>query len=162
MSEVAVGDIVDGKYRIVRLIGEGGWGVVYEAENARTLKRVAVKILRPRPELTADIRTRFEREAQAAGRIGSEHIVEVFDLGTLGDGTHYMVMELLTGQDLASRLVSGGRMDPVAAAKLVLQLLDGLAAAHAAGILHRDLKPENLFLVATRSGEDFVKIANRS
>jgi serine/threonine protein kinase len=158
MSEVGVGDLVDNKYRIIRLIGEGGWGVVYEAENGRTLKRVAVKLLRPRPELSDDIRMRFEREAQAAGRIGSEHIVEVFDLGTLADGTHYMVMELLHGQDLASRLESGGPLDPVLAAKLVVQLLDGLGAAHDAGILHRDLKPENLFLVPTRTGEDFLKI----
>jgi serine/threonine-protein kinase len=158
MSEVGVGDLVDGKYRILRLIGEGGWGVVYEAENARTLKHVAVKILRPRPELSDDIRMRFEREAQAAGRIGSEHIVEVFDLGTLADGTHYMVMELLHGHDLATRLESNGPLDAVIAAKLVVQLLDGLSAAHDAGILHRDLKPENLFLVPTRAGEDFVKI----
>ena len=138
MSEVGVGDLVDGKYRIIRLIGEGGWGVVYEAENARTLKHVAVKLLRPRPELSDDIRMRFEREAQAAGRIGSEHIVEVFDLGTLADGTHYMVMELLHGHDLATRLEANGPLDAIVAAKLVVQLLDGLSAAHDAGILHRD------------------------
>src|SRR6516164_7003045 len=123
MSEVGVGDLVDGKYRIIRLIGEGGWGIVYEAENARTLKHVAIKLLRPRPELSADIRVRFEREAQAAGRIGSEPIVEVFDLGTLADGTHYMVMELLHGQDLASRLEAGGPVDPVFAARIVVQVL---------------------------------------
>jgi serine/threonine-protein kinase len=157
MSDVGAGALVDGKYRILRTIGEGGWGVVHEAENVRTLKHVALKLLRPRPELSAEIRTRFEREAQAAGRIGSDHIVEVFDLGTLADGTHYMVMELLQGQDLASRL-HGGPLDPVVAVKIVVQLLEGLAAAHDAGILHRDLKPENLFLVPTRSGEDFVKI----
>src|SRR5580698_5899306 len=137
-SNMGVGDLVDGKYRLLRIIGEGGWGIVFEGENARTLKRVAIKILRARSDVTADIRARFEREAQAAGRIGSEHIVEVFDLGTLADGTHYMVMELLHGQDLASRLESGGPLDPVLAAKLVVQLLDGLGAAHDAGILHRD------------------------
>jgi eukaryotic-like serine/threonine-protein kinase len=157
MAEVGAGALVDGKYRILRLIGEGGWGVVYEAENVRTLKHVALKLLRPRPELTADIRTRFEREAQAAGRIGSDHIVEVFDLGTLDDGTHYMVMELLQGQDLASRLQQGP-VDSLVAVKLVVQLLEGLAAAHEAGIFHRDLKPENVFLVPTRSGDEFVKI----
>jgi serine/threonine-protein kinase len=153
-----VGDLVDGKYRILRLIGEGGWGIVFEGENARTLKRVAIKVLRTQSSITPDIQARFEREAQAAGRIGSEHIVEVFDLGTLADGTSYMVMELLAGEDLSTRVRSAGRLDPVVAVKLVVQLLDGLGAAHAAGILHRDLKPENLFLVPTRTGEDFVKI----
>jgi serine/threonine protein kinase len=158
MNAPGVGALVDGKYRLLRVIGEGGWGIVFEGENARTLKRVAIKILRARSDVTADIRARFEREAQAAGRIGSEHIVEVFDLGTLADGSHYMVMELLVGEDLATRLRSTGALPPVLAAKLALQLLDGLGAAHHVGILHRDLKPENLFLVPTRSGEDFVKI----
>jgi serine/threonine protein kinase len=157
-SNVGVGDLVDGKYRLLRVIGEGGWGIVFEGENARTLRRVAIKILRARADLTADIRDRFEREAQAAGRIGSEHIVEVFDLGTLADGSHYMVMELLAGEDLACRLRSTGPLHPQLAAKIVIQVLEGLAAAHEAGIMHRDLKPENLFLVPTRSGEDFVKI----
>jgi serine/threonine-protein kinase len=157
-SDVVIGDLVDGKYRIIRTIGEGGWGIVFEGENVRTFKRVAIKILRTTAAVTKDILTRFEREAQAAGRIGSEHIVEVYDLGTLQDGTHYMVMELLTGEELAARLRSAGTLDPVTVAKIVVQLLDGLKAAHAAGILHRDLKPENLFLVPTRSGEEFVKI----
>jgi serine/threonine protein kinase len=155
---LGVGDLLDGKYRIVRVIGEGGWGVVYEGENVRTLKHVAIKVLRSHADVTADIRARFEREAQAGGRIGSAHIIEVFDLGVLPDGTHFMVMELLVGEDLGRRLRAVGPLPPVVAAKLVMQVLEGLAAAHAAGVLHRDLKPENLFLVRTRSGEDFVKI----
>jgi serine/threonine protein kinase len=159
-AHLGVGDLLDGKYRIIRVIGEGGWGVVYEGENARTLKRVAIKVLRTHAGVTPDIRARFEREAQAGGRIGSEHIVEVFDLGVLPDGTQFMVMELLAGEDIATRLRTAGPLDPVVAAKIVIQLLDGLGAAHSAGILHRDLKPENLFLVPTRSGEDFVKIVD--
>jgi serine/threonine-protein kinase len=155
---VAVGDLVDEKYRVVRLIGEGGWGLVFEAENVRTYKRVALKMLRANAGVTPDIQARFQREAQAAGRIGSEHIVEVFDLGVLTDGTHYMVMELLTGQDLATRLRERGPLEPLVALRVLIQLLDGLGAAHEAGILHRDLKPENLFLVPTRGGEEFVKI----
>jgi serine/threonine protein kinase len=158
VASVSVGDLVDGKYRIIRTIGEGGWGIVFEGENTRTFKRVAIKILRMHSAVTKDILLRFEREAQAAGRIGSDHIVEVYDLGQLPDGTHYMVMELLTGTELAARLRAGGPLDAVAVAKIVLQVLDGLKAAHEAGILHRDLKPENLFLVPTRSGEEFVKI----
>jgi serine/threonine-protein kinase len=154
---MGVGDLVDGKYRLLRVIGEGGWGIVFEGENTRTMKRVAIKVLRAQANVTADVQARFEREAQAAGRIGSEHIVEVFDLGQLPDGTSYMVMELLSGQDLATRL-EAGRLDPVVAVQLVLQVLEGLKAAHTAGILHRDLKPENLYLVPLRTGEDFVKI----
>ncbi len=157
-ASVNVGDLIDAKYRILRVLGEGGWGIVFEGENTRTLKHVAIKVLRPQSSLTADIIARFEREAQAAGRIGSDHIVEVFDLGSLDAGTHYMVMELLAGEDLATRLKTLGRLDPIDTVKIVVQLLEGLGAAHAAGILHRDLKPENLFLVPTRSGEDFVKI----
>jgi serine/threonine-protein kinase len=155
---IAIGDLVDAKYRVVRVIGEGGWGIVFEAENVRTLKRVALKVLRAQAGVTPDIQTRFQREAQAAGRIGSEHIVEVFDLGTLEDGSNYMVMELLSGQDMASRLREVGAIEPVAMVRLLIQLLDGLKAAHDAGILHRDLKPENLFLVPTRGGDEFVKI----
>jgi len=158
---VRVGDLLDGKYHLLRVLGEGGWGIVFEAENTRTLKHVAVKVLRPQSNLTPDIIARFEREAQAAGRIGSEHIVEVFDLGILQGpegATHYMVLELLLGEDLATRIRTQRRLEPVGAVKLVIQLLGGLAAAHNAGILHRDLKPENLFLVPTRSGEEFVKI----
>src|ERR1700739_848072 len=106
-ASVAAGDLVDGKYRLIRTIGEGGWGVVFEGENIRTFKRVAIKVLRPHSGLTKDIISRFEREAQATGRIGSEHIVEVYDLGSLEDSTHYMVMELLTGEELSSRLKNG-------------------------------------------------------
>src|SRR4051812_37164018 len=125
----AVGDLIDEKYRLLRLIGEGGWGTVFEGENTRTLKRVAIKILRPHAT-NPDMIARFEREAQAAGRIGSDHIVEVFDLGVLPDGTHYMVLELLAGEDFAARIsrIGGQAKDPVATCKLVLQLLRGLEA----------------------------------
>src|SRR5262249_42852916 len=80
------------------------------------------------------------------------------DLGTLADGTHYMVMELLQGEDLATRLATRTKLDHVDAAKIIVQLLEGLTSAHGAGILHRDLKPENLYLIPTRTGEEFVKI----
>ncbi len=156
-GSIGVGDLVDGKYRLIRVIGEGGWGIVFEGENLRTMRRVAIKILRAQANVTPDVQARFEREAQAAGRIGSEHIVEVFDLGSLPDGTSYMVMELLSGQDLASRLEAGRLVGP-AEEHVFLQVIEGLAAAHEAGILHRDLKPENLFLVPTRTGGEFVKI----
>src|SRR3954451_12430567 len=92
------GEVIEGKYRIVRLLGEGGMGAVYEGENTRIHRRVAIKVLHAGVAAKADAVQRFEREAQAAGRIGSEHIVEVLDLGNLSDGERYMVMEFLEGE----------------------------------------------------------------
>lgn len=153
------GDIVDQKYRIVRLLGEGGMGAVYEGENTRIHRRVAIKVLHSSVASSQDAVQRFEREAQAAGRIGSEHIVEVLDLGHLSDGDRYMVMEFLDGQSLSERIEARGRMSAQAIAPIVVQLLEGLRAAHDAGIIHRDLKPDNVFLLASRSSQkDFVKI----
>jgi len=153
------GDIIDGKYRIVRLIGEGGMGAVYEGENVRIHRRVAIKVLHSGIASNQDAVQRFEREAQAAGRIGSEHIVEVLDLGNLPDGDRYMVMEFLEGDTLSTRIHARGRLTPRELVPLFHQVLEGLAAAHGAGIIHRDLKPENVFLLKTRKGQqDFVKL----
>jgi len=154
-------DTIDGKYRIVRLIGEGGMGAVYEGENTRIHRRVAIKVLHSGVAQSNDAVERFEREAQAAGRIGSEHIVEVLDLGNLPNGDRYMVMEFLEGESLAERIASRGRLDARLTAELAVQLLEGLGAAHEAGIVHRDLKPDNVFLLASRRGKkDFVKIVD--
>jgi serine/threonine-protein kinase len=153
------GQVIDGKYRIVRLLGEGGMGAVYEGENVRIHRRVAIKVLHAGVAGNADAVQRFEREAQAAGRIGSDHIVEVLDLGNLPEGDRYMVMEYLDGESLSHRIQKRGRLEPNEAAPLLLQLLDGLVAAHGAGIIHRDLKPDNVFLLRSRKGQgDFVKI----
>jgi serine/threonine-protein kinase len=158
---VTVGQLIDSKYRIVRLLGEGGMGAVYEGQNVRIGHRVAIKVLHAELATRGDVLERFEREAQAAGKIGSEHIVEVYDLGELPGGARYMVMEFLDGENLSSRVQSSGRMSPEAIAPLLLQLLDGLGAAHAAGIIHRDLKPDNIFLVRDKkTGKDFVKIVD--
>jgi tRNA A-37 threonylcarbamoyl transferase component Bud32 len=153
------GQNLDQKYRIVRLMGSGGMGSVYEGENARIHRRVAIKVLHAHVAAKADVVARFEREAQAAGRIGSEHIVEVLDLGALPTGERYMVMELLDGEDLGSRIKRKGRLDPREAGPIVRDLLEGLAAAHHAGIIHRDLKPDNVFLAhSKRPGRELVKI----
>ena len=155
-----IGQLLDNKYRIVRLLGEGGMGAVYEGENIRIRHRVAIKVLHPSVANDTAARERFEREAQAAGHIGSEHIVEVFDLGELPSGARYMVMEFLAGETLAQRVESAGRLSPAVAAPMMLQLLDGLGAAHLAGIIHRDLKPDNVLLQRTKGGGDFVKIVD--
>jgi serine/threonine-protein kinase len=152
------GQILADKYRIVRLLGHGGMGAVYEGENVRIRRRVAIKTLHAQVSDRPDVLERFEREAQAAGRIGSEHIVEVLDLGDLPDGARFMVMEFLDGVTLGDRIVKQGRIQPRDLVPILAALLDGLTAAHAAGIIHRDLKPANVFLVAGRGGADFVKI----
>jgi len=147
------------KYRIVRLLGEGSMGAVYEGENVPIRRRVAIKVLHAGVTQHKDTVQRFEREAQAAGRIGSEHIVEVLDLGELPDGSRYLVMELLEGMTLADRIRERGRLTPEEAGPIAHELLGGLAAAHDKGIIHRDLKPANVFLVQARGGQpDFVKI----
>src|SRR4051812_2545 len=139
------GDTIEGKYRIVRLLGEGGMGAVYEGENVRIHRRVAIKVLHSSVAVKAEVVQRFEREAQAAGRIGSEHIVEVLDMGNLPEGERYMVMEYLEGESLGDRIKRKLRLAPFEVAHLLHQLLEGLRAAHAAGIIHRDLKPDNVF-----------------
>ena len=156
---LATGDVIDGKYRIVRLIGEGGMGAVYEGENIRIHRTVAIKVLHSGVAENADAVQRFEREAQAAGRIGSEHIVEVLDLGNLPDGDRYMVMEFLDGEALSARIQKKNALTARELYPIARQILEGLRAAHGAGIIHRDLKPDNVYLLKTRGGQsDFVKL----
>jgi tRNA A-37 threonylcarbamoyl transferase component Bud32 len=154
-----IGDRIEGKYEIKRLLGEGGMGAVYEGENTLIHRRVAIKVLHSGVAALEEAVKRFENEAQAAGRIGSDHIVEVLDLGRLESGDRYMVMEFLKGESLSARIAARGRLSPSEISDIGLQLLEGLSAAHEAGIIHRDLKPDNIFLVAKAKGRtDFVKI----
>ena len=157
------GQIYAGRYRVVRKLGDGAMGAVYEAENVLIRRHVAIKVLHAHVAERHDALRRFEREAQAAGRIGSPHIVEVLDMGQIEGSARFLVMELLEGETLQQRVRSEGRLDPAEAARIVLQLLAGLGAAHAADIVHRDLKPANVFLTHSHShtvalGMDFVKI----
>ncbi|HEY3256424.1 MAG TPA: serine/threonine-protein kinase [Polyangiaceae bacterium] len=153
------GQIIQDKYRIVRLIGQGGMGEVYEGENVSIRRRVAIKVLLGEAAMNADIVQRFEREAQAAGRIGNDHILEVLDLGALPTGDRFMVMEFLDGEPLNARIERQHQLSAEQATPLILQALAGLAAAHHAGIIHRDLKPENLFVLKQKAGvNDYVKI----
>jgi serine/threonine-protein kinase len=154
-----IGQIIDDKYRIAGIIGEGGMGAVYEGENLRIRRRVAIKVLHAETAANADVVRRFEREAQAAGTIGNDHILEVLDLGTLQGGERYMVMEFLDGEPLSGRLKRRGRLTPNELYPIVKQVLLGLAAAHGAGIIHRDLKPDNIFILREKAGQrDYVKI----
>jgi len=151
------GQIIENKYRIVRLIGEGGMGSVYEGENTFIKRRVAIKVLHAHSVSEETVR-RFEREAQAAGCIGSDHILEVLDLGSLANGDRFMVMEYLDGETLGARM-SRGRMNPRDVLAIARQVLIGLHAAHLANIVHRDLKPDNVFILREKAGRaDFAKI----
>jgi hypothetical protein len=154
-----VGQIVEGKYRIVRLLGEGGMGAVYEGENVRINRRVAIKVLHAGFTENREVTQRFEREAQAAGRIGNDHILQVLDLGRFPSGDSFIVMEYLDGEPLSARIKREVRLTPFELAPLVRQVLVGLGAAHEAGIVHRDLKPDNIFILKSRADRpDFVKI----
>ncbi len=153
------GHVIDGKYRLARLIGTGGMGAVYEGENVLIRRRVAIKILHAGSTGNADAIRRFEREAQAAGEIGNDHILEVLDLGSLPNGDRYLVMEYLDGETLAARIERHGRLTPLQIAPIARQFLTALVSAHAAGIIHRDLKPENIFILRAKAGRaDFVKL----
>ena len=153
------GHVIDGKYRLARLIGTGGMGAVYEGENVLIRRRVAIKILHAGSTGNADAIRRFEREAQAAGEIGNDHILEVLDLGSLPNGDRYLVMEYLDGETLAARIERHGRLTPLQIAPIARQFLTALVSAHAAGIIHRDLKPENIFILRSKAGRaDFVKL----
>src|SRR5690349_18581986 len=149
-TDTIEGTVIAGKYQLIRLLGQGGMGAVYEGRNTATLKRCAVKLLLS-PEFggNAELVKRFFREAKASSIIESDHIVQVYDSGYDTElGWPYMVMEMLQGQDLEKLLKHLGTVQPLAAAKLVLQAAMGLAKAHEAGIVHRDIKPANLYLSA--------------
>jgi serine/threonine-protein kinase len=152
------GELIDDRYRLLRLIGAGGMGEVYEAEHLLVGKHVAVKLLSAEHSRDADQIERFDRETRIASMVDSPHIVDIMDAGKLADGTRYFVMELLRGATLAKELEVCGPLPLGRAVALARQIAIGLAAAHAAGIVHRDLKPDNIFLVARSDRADHIKI----
>jgi serine/threonine-protein kinase len=157
-TERAWGDAISGKYRVERVLGEGGMGVILEATHLQLDERVAIKMLRA--DLSRDEETvqRFLREAKAAIKIRSEHVVRVYDVSALDSGTPYIVMELLTGTDLDRLVKERGPVPPSDAVDYVLQACEALAEAHALGMVHRDLKPANLFLTHRKDGTPCVKV----
>ena len=153
-----VGEVVGGKYRLVRLLGEGGMGAVYEARHDLIGRRFAVKFLHAALAVHSEILARFRREAQSAGSLENENIAAVTDFGAADDGAPYIVMEYLDGEDLARILARTGPLTPTRAAHILIQVCRGLVAAHGRGIVHRDLKPENLLVQQRGDGGDLVKI----
>ena len=152
------GDIIDGKYRVEALIGEGGMGRVLAATHLAIGNTVAIKILKKEALATPEVPKRFLREARAAGRLRSEHVVKVVDLGTLPTGEPFMVMEMLHGRDLGQFLDQGGPVPIPFAVECIVQACEGLAEAHAHGMVHRDIKPANLFVTNRPNGAPLVKV----
>jgi serine/threonine-protein kinase len=155
-----LGNTLGGKYRIERLLGEGGMGAVYRAVHVGTNRRVALKVIhgdatRHGPEVIA----RFVREARAAGAIDTQHIVQVLDFGVdEQQGVPYLAMELLAGEDLEHLMERLGPLSPDLAIRIVGQACLGLHKAHEAGVVHRDIKPANLYLARRDGGEIIVKV----
>jgi serine/threonine protein kinase len=152
------GDVLAGKYRVEKVLGEGAMGVVVAAMHVHLGERVALKFLKPELAGNQEVVARFLREAQSAVRIKGEHIARVSDVGTLESGAPYMVMEYLTGSDLGAVIEKRGKLDIPHAVDCVIQACDALAEAHSLGIVHRDLKPSNLFLTARPDGSALVKV----
>lgn len=146
-ASIAIGVTLDGKYRIDATIGRGGMGAVYRARDTRLDRDVAVKVVRGELVSSSEAQERFKREAQLAARLQHPSIVTVFDYGTLPDGSAYLVMEYVRGEDLRARLTRSP-LDWRDALELLAAIADGVEAAHREHILHRDLKPENVLLPA--------------
>jgi serine/threonine-protein kinase len=155
-----VGSVLGERYKILRRIGEGGMGIVYEAMHVVIEKHVALKVLREDFSSRPEVVERFRQEAKSASRIGHPNIVDISDFGETPDGLSYFVMEMLEGEDLANVLARERTLPPARAVAIALQCCKALGAAHAKGIVHRDMKPENIFLVRRDGEADFVKIVD--
>jgi serine/threonine-protein kinase len=149
--------VLVGKYRVERVLGVGGMGVVVAARHLQLDQTVALKFLHPATS-DAAATSRFQREARTAVQLTSEHVARVFDVGALETGAPYMVMEYLDGKDLGALLAERGALEVSEAVDYVLQACDAIAEAHALGIVHRDLKPANLFLTRGRDGGALIKV----
>ncbi|MBU1220199.1 protein kinase [Myxococcota bacterium] len=156
-SNSRIGQVLDGRYRLVRMLGEGGMGEVYEAAHVYIDKKVAIKLLRPEITSSSEAVKRFYQEARSASSIGHENIIEIEDFGKLDDGTIYLAMEYLQGSALADLMLNGA-MEPGRALDFMKQICEGLHAAHEKSIVHRDMKPENVFIIRDRKGRELVKI----
>jgi serine/threonine protein kinase len=158
-AEPKLGDVLVGKYRLERVVGEGGMGTVFAAHHEVLDQTVAVKILAPELAQSREIAERFLQEARAAAKLQSEHVARVMDAGISETGLTFIVMECLDGYDLGELMKIGG--PPLPTEEVVdyaLEALEGLAHAHRAGIIHRDIKPGNLFLATRTGGPSVIKL----
>jgi serine/threonine-protein kinase len=158
LQQDLIGRTVSDRYILKGVLGEGGMGTVYEAEHLGLGRQVAIKVLNPSQAKKRVAVKRFQQEARAAGAIGHPNICEVYDLGSLDDGSPYLVMEKLSGTTLADRISREGGLPFDEIADVMIQVLSGLIAAHDKGIVHRDIKPENIFLARRVGCPPIVKI----
>jgi serine/threonine protein kinase len=153
-----IGTVVSDRYRIIRKVGEGGMGAVYQAEHALIEKRVALKVLFQDLTRRPDLVMRFLQEAKSASRIRQENVIDISDFGQSADGLVYIAMEFLDGQDLGKTLRAEKSIPWLRTRPILMQITKALRAAHAQGIIHRDMKPENVYLVQREGKVDFVKV----
>ncbi len=157
--DIGVGEVVGDRYQVVRVIGEGGMGTVYEVTDLTTKRRRALKVMQASVVANAELRARFEREAVVAAEVVSDHIAEVFDAGVdASRGLPFIVLELLEGQELGDMIEPGLRLSPLDTVTFIGQASIALDKAHEVGIVHRDLKPENLFVTRRDDGSPRVKL----
>jgi eukaryotic-like serine/threonine-protein kinase len=158
-APVKEGEILAAKYRIEKVIGVGGMGIVVSAMHLELDQRVALKFLLPQAAQSEELVGRFVREAKSSAKLKGRHVAKVLDVGRMDDGRAYIVMEYLEGRDLGAELKASGDQFPIEdAVSWMLQACEGLAEAHALGIIHRDLKPGNLFLTRGPEGRPLVKV----
>src|SRR5580704_3649840 len=155
---VAPGAIVAGKYRLEAIIGEGGMGSVWAATHTGLGQAVAIKFVSKEFVSSSEALRRFDAEAKAAAQLRSRHVVQVFDNGTLEDGTPYIAMELLRGENVYSRVHRAGPVPVPEAIEILVQCCKALGRAHGAGIIHRDIKPDNIFLAQSEDEAILVKV----
>lgn len=153
-----IGREIEGRYRIVRLLGEGGMGSVFVAEQLRLQKEVALKVVRPEFAGNGEVAARFAREAMATAQFEHPNVVSAIDYGTLPEGGAYFVLQLVSGESLRELIDRQGALAWVRACDIAAQIADALSAARAAGIVHRDLKPENILIQPREDGGDLAKV----
>ena len=158
LPDPLIGRVIDGRYRVESVLGEGGMGVVYAVTHAVLGKRFALKVLRGEKANDADTVARFVQEARSATTIGHPNIIGISDFGRLPDGTAYFVMEHLGGRSLTALMAEEGALPEAQALHVVRQIAAALGAAHAHGIFHRDLKPDNVQILTQGSDPAFVKV----
>lgn len=156
-ERIVIGGVLDGRYRVLEIIGQGGMGTVYEAEHLNIGRKVALKVLKPEHAQKKEAIERLRHEARVVSRIGHPNICEVFDIGQFDDGTPYLVMERLRGETLAQCLERTPKLRLDDLADMMTQVLAALEAAHRKGVVHRDMKPDNIFL-SERAGGKVAKI----
>ncbi len=155
---VQIGQVLAAKYRVDRVLGAGGMGIVVAATHLQLDQLVALKFIRREAMAIPEVVSRFEREARSAVRLKSEHVARIIDVGRLETGSPFIVMEYLEGQDLSGLLEQHGPLGVASACDFIVQACDAIAEAHGLGIIHRDLKPGNLFLANTSHGQQIIKV----